>query len=113
MLLLRAQHLLAQPLKDGRIRVLRRSIGVAVIHGIDPKQQIVRGQVGIDPRGAEILAHMLWRIGEGFGNAARRAIRVEQLRTIGDRPQREQRPDDGGSSGARGIVRNKADCAEA
>ena len=66
--------------------VLRGSIGVTVIHRIDAEEQIVGGQVGIDPRGAEVLANVLWRIGEGFCDAARRAIRVEQLGTVGDRP---------------------------
>ncbi len=86
MLLLRAHHLLAQPLVDRRIGVLRGSIGVAVIHGIDAEEQIVGGQVGIDPCGPKILANVLRRIGEGFCDPAWRAIRVEQLRTIGDRP---------------------------
>ena len=112
MLLLRAQDLFAQSFVDGGIRVLRGSICVTVIHGIDAEEQIVRGQVGVDPRGAEIFADVLWRIGEGFCNPAWRAIRIKQLGTVGYRPKRKQRPDDGGSSGTRGVVGNEADCAQ-
>ena len=108
MLLLRAQDLFAQPFVDGGIGILRRGIGVTVIDGIDAEEQIVRGQVGVDPRGAKILADVLWRVCEGLRNAAWRAIRVEQLGTVGYRPKCEQRSDDGRAAAARGVRRERS-----
>ena len=76
MLLLHADHLFAQPLVDGRVGILRRRVGVAVIDGVDAEEQIVLGEIRVDAGGAEIFADMLRRIGERFGNAARRAVRL-------------------------------------
>jgi hypothetical protein len=93
-LLLRAYHLLAKPLVDRRVRILRGRVRITVVNGINAEEKIVPGEVGIDARSPEVLTDALRWIRKGFGDAARRTIGVIQLGTVRDRPKRQQRLDD-------------------
>ena len=113
MLLLRAHDLFAQPFVDRGIRVLRRRSGIAIVDGIHAEEQIVWRKVRVDSSRAKIFADVLRRVRERLSDAARRAVRVQQLRTIRNRPQGQQRLHSRYRGGARCIVRNKGERAQA
>src|SRR5271157_4892956 len=90
MLLLNARDLLAQAFFDPTDRILRRSVGGAVVYGVYREEKILAAEVVVKPRGAKIFADVLLGMAERLRDSARLSLR-QQLRPIGNRPQFQQR----------------------
>ena len=60
-------------------------MGGAVVDGEDCEEQVFAGEVGVEARGAEVLADVLLGRGEGFGDAGGQAV-LEDFRAVLDGP---------------------------
>ena len=74
---------------------MRGCVGDGVVDGIDGEEQVVRREVGVEARGAEVLADVLRGRGEGFCDASGKAGGREQFRAVLRRPEVEQARDSG------------------
>ena len=92
-LLLHAGDLLAQALIHQRKRILGGRICDGVVDGVDGEEEVVWGEVGVEAGGAEVLADVLRRAGEGLADAGGQAGGGEQLGTVLHGPEVEQAGD--------------------
>src|ERR1700744_1035623 len=85
---------------------------IAIVRRINGRQRIVRRKILIDASRSEIFSNVLDRIAERFGDTARSAIRVKQLRPIGDGPQCEKRLNARHRLPPRSVVRDEREIAQ-
>src|SRR5450755_4086624 len=84
-----AHYLLSECHVDEAERVIRRRVGIAVVSRVYAGQGVLSRERLIDASCSEILSDLLNRIAESLGNSAWRSVRVQELRAVRDRPQRE------------------------
>ena len=110
MLLLDAGDLLAEGFIDDREGIGRGGVGGGVVDGVDAEEQILRTEVVVGARGAEVFADSLLGIAESARDAGGLAGGwVSQFRAIGRGPELQQIGDargeadvDEGAAGAGG-----------
>src|ERR1039458_546199 len=85
MLLLKAEHLIAQALIHIAQWILRWGIRAAVVDCVNGKEKVVAADILVKPRSAEVLMNALFWMTESLGNS------TAKVRSIGNRPEREQR----------------------
>ena len=74
---------------------MRGCVGDGVVDGVDGEEQIVRREVGVEARGAEVLADVLSGRGECLGDAGGKAGGREEFRAVLRWPQVQQASDSG------------------
>src|SRR3984957_17083156 len=85
---------------------------IAVVRSVNGRQCVVGREVLIYASGPEIFADVLDRVAEGFSDAARSTVGVEQFGTIGNRPQGEERLNARHRFRARSVVWDKGGIPE-
>src|SRR5450631_3074931 len=110
--LVQAHHLLAQEHVDETYGIAGWRVCFAVIDGINRGKHIVARQRLIEAQRSEIFPNVLQRIAERFSDATRGARRSQQFRTVGNRPESEERTDARGRIGARSTVGDQREIAQ-
>ena len=85
----------------------RRSIGNAIVDGVNGRKRILVGESLIEPRGSEIFTDCLLGIIIGDGDSA------AKFRSVGYGPQLQQRLNAGNGTGSRCVVRYQRHVAQA
>src|ERR1700750_1350552 len=98
MLFLQARHLLAKVFIDRGERVLCRSIGGGVVHGVDTEEEIAGAYVVVEACGSEVFTDVVHRIRIGKGDAGLVAVCIQQRGAVLLRPEIEKRSDAGGDT---------------
>src|SRR5258708_21722107 len=108
----KAHHLLSQENAGEAQGIVGRRMRLAVVCGVHAGVRVTVREVLVHSRGAKVLADPLPGVAEGFSNSTWRSRGGWNFRAIGDRPQREQRPDARHSAGARCGVRDQREIAK-
>src|SRR5260370_19244576 len=107
-----ASNLRPQENVDQTVRIVGWRVSFTVVRCVNSRERIPVRKDLVEPGGSKVLANMLHRIRERFGDTARRSRGSQKIRAVGHQPQSQEWRDTCNGAGPRQGIGHEREVAQ-